>query len=640
MQREIKKKAAVYSILAVLLATILGAVCLNFGIRPLLPQISVSALSTFSSYEELENYLNVVQKTPYYYMEISESPRIPLPPGVTPSVYSLYSAGIREGVDVNTFVPQGGPEYSVTNVQVAGVDEADLVKTDGEYMYIVSGNNVTILKAYPAEDAEVLSQMSLNGTLRGIFINGDRLAVFGESYFYQPVEAYSVAEIIVRPNETAILPPLQAIISPYPFYSTSSETFVNVYDVSNRTNPIWIRDVTINGSYFSSRMIGDYVYAVTSQPTLWRDSGVILPTIVSQNGAETIQPTEIYYSNVSDNSYEFTTIVAFNLKLDESETEHKTFLLGSASCVYVSLNNIYITMQKQEVFETSWTEATPVYRVRIRDGEIECEASGEVPGRMLNQFSMDEHGEYFRIATTIGQTWSPENPSQNNLYVLNMSLSIVGKLEGLALTERIYSARFIGDKCYLVTFRQKDPFFVIDLNDSFEPKVLGYLIIPGFSDYLHPYDENHIIGVGKEDSNVKLSLFDVTNVTAPAEKAKYIVQGDWSDSTALTDHKAFLFDKSRQLLVIPVSMTVVVKGDEYYTKGFWQGAYVFNITLSDGFVLRGNVTHQENGVGDWESSYWVNRALYIHDVLYTISNKKVKMNDLETLQEINEVELP
>jgi len=648
MQREIRKKAAVYSILAVLLATILGAVCLNFGIRPLLPPISVSALSTFSSYEELENYLNVAQKTPYYYLEISESPRIPLPSGVIPS--SQYVADVLGGVDVFSAVPKGGPEYSVsspeysgTNVQVAGVDEADLVKTDGEYLYVVSGNNVTILKAYPAEDAEILSQISLNGTLRGVFINGNRLAVFGESYFYQPVEAY-VTEIIIRLNETTISPAPQMLVSPYPFYSTSSETFVKVYDVSNRTNPILIRDVTTNGTYFSSRMIGDYVYAVTSQPTLWRDSGVILPMIISLNETKIIQPTEIYYSNVSDNSYEFTTIVAFNLKLNETEPEHKTFLLGSASCVYVSLNNIYITMQKQEFFETSWTETTPVYRVHIQDGEIECEAKGEVPGRVLNQFSMDEYGEYFRIATTIGQTWSPDNPSRNNLYVLNMSLGIIGKLEGLALTEEIYSARFMGDKFYLVTFRQKDPFFVIDLSNPFEPKVLGYLIITGFSDYLHPYDENYIIGVGKEGSNVKLSLFDVTNVTAPAEKAKFIVEAEWSDSTVLREeggHKAFLFDKSKQLLVIPVSMNWAIVKDEYYTKGFWQGAYVFNITLSDGFVLRGNVTHQENGVSEWESGgYWVNRALYIDDVLYTISNKKVKMNDLETLEEINEVELP
>jgi len=641
MQREIRKKTAVYSILAVLLATILGAVCLNLGIRPLLPPISVSALSTFSSYEELENYLNVTQKTPYYYMEISESPRIPLPPGVTPSMYSLYSAGIREGADVNTIVPQGGPEYSVTNVQVAGVDEADLVKTDEKgYMYVVSGNNVTILKAYPAEDAEILSRISLNGTLRGIFINGDRLAVFGESYFYQPVEAYYVEEIIVGPNETTISPqPVRMF--PFQPYSTTSETFVKVYDVSNRSNPIWKWDVTTNGTYFSSRRIGDYVYTVTSQPTLWLDSRVILPVIVSRNETKPIQPTEIYYSNVSDNSYEFTTIVAFNLKLDDSEPVHKTFLLGSASCMYVSSNNIYITMQKQGSLETGWTEATLVYRVHIRDGEIECKASGEVPGTVLNQFSMDEYGEYFRIATTIGQTWSPETPSKNNLYVLDMSLNIVGKLEGLAPGERIYSARFMGDRCYLVTFRQVDPFFVIDVSNPTEPTVLGYLKIPGFSGYLHPYDENHIIGVGMDENKAKLSLFDVTNVTAPLEIHKYVMQGDWSNTPVLSDHKAFLFDKSKQLLALPVSINWIswidVK-ETYYEKGFWQGAYVFNISLGEGFVLKGNVTH-EDSTTLFEAGFEVKRILYIDDVLYTVSDKKIKMNDLEDLVLLKEIEL-
>jgi len=663
MQREIKKKTAVYSILAVLLATILGAVCLNLGIRPLLPPISVSALSTFSSYEELENYLNVTQKTPYYYLEFSGSPRIPLPFDVIPS--SQYVADVLGGVDVYTAVPKGGPEYSVssleysvTNVQVAGVDEADFVKTDGEYLYVVSKNNLTILKAYPAEDAEILSQISLNGTLRGIFINGDRLAVFGESYFYQPVEAYYVAEIIVGPNETTISPQ-QVRIFPYQPYSTTSETFVKVYDVSNRSNPIWKWDVTTNGTYFSSRMIGDYVYMVASQPTLWCDSKVLLPMIVSLNETKIIQPTEIYYSNVSDNSYEFTTIVAFNLKLDASDPVHKTFLLGSASCMYVSLNNIYITMQKQEFFETSWTEATLLYRVHIQDGEIECEASGEVPGRVLNQFSMDEHGEYFRIATTTGQTWSPENPLRNNLYVLNMSLSIVGKLEGLALTETIHSARFMGDRCYLVTFKKIDPFFVIDLQDPYNPKVLGELKITGYSDYLHPYDENHIIGIGKETEEgeggdfawyqgVKISLFDVSDVGNPKQIANYTIGDRGTDSPILSDHKAFLFDKTRNLLVIPV-LVAEINEEEYpggvppnaYGDYVWQGAYVFNITLSDGFVLRGNVTHLENGVSEGESSgCWVNRTLYIDNVLYTISNKKIKMNDLETLQEINEVELP
>ncbi len=661
MQREIRKKTAVYGTLAVLLAIILGAVCLlNFGIRPLVPPVSAGALYTFSSYEELENYLMTNQKTPYYYVEMSDLPRMRLSPGVIPS--SAYLASVLEGVDVNTIVPQSGPEYSGTNVQVAGVDEADLVKTDEEYMYVVSGNNLTILKAYPAEDAEILSQISLNGTLRGIFIHGDKLAVFGESYFYQPVEVYYAANVTVRMNETTLLP-LKVQVSPYyRSYSTGSETFVKVYNVSDRANPFLTNEVIINGTYFSSRRIGDYVYAVTSQPTYWRHSRLILPMITSLNKTKTIQPNEIYYSNVSDNSYAFTTIVSINLKLDESEPVQKTFLLGSASCMYVSLNNIYITMLEHESFETGWTESTVVYRVHMQDGEIEYEASGGVPGRVLNQFSMDEYGEYFRIATTTSQVWSSQTPSRNNLYVLNMSLSIVGRLEDLAPGETIHSARFMGDRCYLVTFRKIDPLFVIDLKNPDEPRVLGNLKITGYSDYLHPYDENHIIGVGKETvaaeqgdfswyQGVKISLFDVSDVENPREIDKYEIGDRGTDSPVLRDHKAFLFDKSKNLLVLPVLVAEI--DEEKYPNGVppnvhgeyvWQGAYVFNVSIAEGIVYRGRITHMENDADKlglyYYSPYYVERALYIDNVLYTISDKKIKMNNLETLQEINEVELP
>jgi uncharacterized secreted protein with C-terminal beta-propeller domain len=220
-----------------------------------------------------------------------------------------------------------------------------------------------------------------------------------------------------------------------------------------------------------------------------------------------------------------------------------------------------------------------------------------------------------------------------------MNLTIVGELLDLAPDERIYSARFMGDRCYLVTFRQIDPFFVIDLSIPTTPEVLGYLKIPGFSGYLHPYDEDYIIGVGKQDNNLKLSLFDVTNVSSPTEAVPpFIASGDWSDSPVLMDHKAFLFDKSRRLLALPVSTNrIEFKNNEYYAKSYWQGAYVFNLSLEQGFVLRGNITHQDNTSYEYETQ--VQRILYIEDVLYTVSQAKVKMNDMETLQLLNEVEL-
>jgi inhibitor of cysteine peptidase len=168
--------------------------------------------------------------------------------------------------------------------------------------------------------------------------------------------------------------------------------------------------------------------------------------------------------------------------------------------------------------------------------------------------------------------------------------------------------------------------------------VLGYLKIPDFSGYLHPYDENHIIGIGKQGNNVKLSLFDVTNVTAPTERAKYIAQADWSDSTVLVDHKAFQFDKPKQLLALPVSTSWIWmnKEKEYHNKGFWQDAYVFNISLEHGFKIEGKVTHQ-NDADQFESGLQVKRILYINNVLYTISDKKIRMNSVEDLGEIKEI---
>jgi uncharacterized secreted protein with C-terminal beta-propeller domain len=250
----------------------------------------------------------------------------------------------------------------------------------------------------------------------------------------------------------------------------------------------------------------------------------------------------------------------------------------------------------------------------------------------------------------------------NNVYVLNMALNITGSLTGLAPGETIYSARFMGERGYLVTFKQVDPLFVIDLSDPNNPRELGYLKVTGYSDYLHPYDETHIIGIGKETTDagtfawyqgVKISLFDVSDVNNPVEISKYEIGDRGTDSPVLWDHKAFLFDKSRNLMVIPV-LEAKVDVTEYpegvpawaYGEPVWQGAYVFHVSLDAGIEEEGKITHVEN-IADPEKEYYyyyspfaVERSLYIEDVLYTISQAKIKMNSLENLDYINEVELP
>jgi len=609
MQREIKKRLPVYGVAAVLLAIVLGTLCYNLGVNPQEEQPTpqsptVSPLKTFSSYEELRSFLmaNSEVQGPFLY-------------------YGPWDVRLAPVPEANVFSSGYKVEYSTTNVQVAGVDEADIVKTDGKHIYLLTNNTVFILKAYPPEDAVVLSKITFDAEEYpvGIFVdsNGSRLAVLGIRYNFA--------------------------FSPWRYwYFYEAKTFIKVYDVSDKTSPVQTRIFTMSGTYFNSRMVGEYVYAVISQPAYIINDTVILPEIYSEN--KIVEASRIYYSNVSSDYYTFTTVVALNLFKDEEEPNTLTVMMGGTSNMYMSLNNIYITFHK-------FNEQTSIYKIHIENRTLICDAQGEVPGHELNQFSMDEYNGYFRIATT---TWT----NGTNLYVLNMNLSVVGKLEKLAPGEQFHSARFMGERCYLVTFKKVDPLFVIDLSDPTDPRTLGELKIPGYSDYLHPYDENHIIGVGKETveaiegnfawyQGIKIALFDVTDVNNPRQIANYTIGDRGSDSPVLSDHKAFLFDKSKNLLVIPVLVAKINQSS--YPDGVpswacgdfvWQGAYVFNASLEEGFVLKGNVTHLETGIEVLNGHYWVKRTLYIGNILYTISDKKIKMNTIEDLEFINEVELP
>jgi uncharacterized secreted protein with C-terminal beta-propeller domain len=437
-------------------------------------------------------------------------------------------------------------------------------------------------------------------------------------------------------------------IAIYPYYS-SVNTFLSVYDISEKTHPVLARNLTLSGSYFNSRMIGDYVYVVVSQSAYVYEDVVPLPKVYTATGTDEIPATKVYYSDtanftyVENNYFTFTSFYGLNLKNSAQELTNMTVLMGGASTMYVSLGNMYVTYP-------TWSEGqyTSIYRVSINGGSLTFEAKGSVPGYVINQYSMDENNGYFRLATT-----THKETTENSVFVLNMNLTAVGelKLENTEVRETIQSVRFLGNKAYIVTFEQKDPFFVIDMSNPTAPKVAGKLEIPGFSSYLHPYDENHVIGLGMENSTVKLSLFDVTNVNAPTETAKYIVRGDYTSSDALYEPKAFLFDKQKELLVIPVSITqygvVEPSGKEagipLVQGGYWQGAFVFKLTLS-GFELRGGVTHQEGSVnqqyyyyGDYNKM--VSRALYIDNTLYTVSNAKVQLNNLDSLAFVAEVNL-
>jgi len=583
-----------------------------------------SEISRFSSYRELKEFVNV---------NTQDKDML-----VTPG---RFWTGVAE--EEGDAAAPAASDYSTTNIQVAGVDEADIVKTDGEYIYFVSGNKTIIVRAYPPEQAQIVSQIELEGAIIGIFVNGNRLVVFEQETTY-----YLYYDD---------MPVVKEFYAPY----ISPKMFIKVYDVSDRENPQLQRELSSDGQYVSSRLIGDYAYVVTNEPVYEEEGEVNLPEILVGGNETEIPATDIYYSDVADYYYMYTTIIAINTQNDGQEPAYETILMGASSNLYVSLNNIYLTFPVwgtdilgREVWESP---KTSIHRIHIEGAEIEYVASGEVPGMVLNQFSMDEYDGYFRVATTTqGET------TGNNVYILDMNLNIVGLLENLAPGEMIYAARFMGDRGYLVTFKQVDPLFVIDLSDPSNPRELGYLKVTGYSGYLHPYDETHLIGIGKETTDagefawyqgVKISLFDVTDVNNPLEISKLEIGDRGTDSPVLWDHKAFLFDKSRNLMVMPI-LEAKVDETKYseedlvwaYGEPVWQGAYVFRVSLDAGISLQGRITHIEN-IAEPEKEYYyyyspfaVERSLYIEDVLYTISQAKIKMNNLETLAYINEVELP
>ena len=665
------------------------------------PNSYTNELVRFSSYEQFSDFLNNCSYDDNY----------------------NYGSGFRstnivlaESADIDgiAFASKGGHtvEYSETNIQVEGVDEPDVVKTDGTYIYLVSGGDIYIIKAYPAENATVVSKISVNCSLSNIFINGNRLVVFGNSYDYF-ICKNGLGEVSL------------------PWYS-SSNTYIKVYDVSDRSKPELKRDIVVGGNYFNARMMGDYVYLITTQNSYdtrpcYEGNDTIVPLIAVDDVVRKIPLSDIYCIDIPSRSYTFTHVVSIDIKDDSKDVVDKIFTLGNSQTMYVSKTNIYITYQvnrydyktmqqiidevvmpilpdeikedvesarnfdiadcnKRQVVE--WIlesyyqtldederteiqteiqrriQRTVIHKISVDDGGIEYKCNGTIPGRILNQFSMDEHSKFFRVATQTDGYWQSNVKKCTNIYVLDENLEIVGEIENIAPGENMHSARFMGNRAYLVTFKNIDPFFVIDLSDPHSPEILGELKIPGYSDYLHPYDETHVIGIGKDSDEtidadkihsenavyytailgVKIALFDVSDPENPKEVSKVVIGDRGTSTPVLNDHKAFLFDREKELLVLPINLHEFKDDDKNYADFTFQGAYVYKLNLEDGFEYQGRITHQnddtfEDGYRWYKWPSQVTRSLYIDNVLYTISDSMVKMNSLDDLSEINSVKL-
>ncbi|GKS66516.1 hypothetical protein YTPLAS73_00630 [Nitrosarchaeum sp.] len=618
--------------------------------------------------------------------------------------YADYGPTVRSGMSVDDTNSNSGNDYSVTNVQVKNVDEPDYLKTDGKYVYIGTQNTISIIDAYPPESANVILRFALDvdpQNIENMFLNNDRLVLM----YHGRSESQAISEFDFKPYP---IYNSKTIISILDVSDKKNPQVISTYDVDgNYYNSRMIGDIV----YVLSTSGVDYSNLIV--PAIATEDAVIYPdvyrfpnpepgynfnTITAVDVSGKLINSETFmmgYSNSiyvsEDNLYityeKNTTPVDYDLMQKErffdvivtllpKDTQDKiksiqddTALDSREKWRQVSkvLQDTYNGMSKEEKdklfskiqdaiieYDSKWqnnTRRTVIHKIALDDGDLQYVTNNDVPGYPLNQFSMDENAGFFRIATTSESFGPRETIRSNNVYVLDESLKIVGKLEKIAPEERIYSARFMGDKLYLVTFKQVDPFFVIDLSSN-TPKILGELKIPGFSNYLQSYDENHIIGIGRdtkenswggiEQKGVKISMFDVSDFNKPKETDTIVIGSTGTYSDAIDSHKALLLDKGKGIISIPIKTDMAsIKPqnkivNEDYDKQ-WYGFYVYALDAS-GFEEKGQILHytwQHNYGGQ----YMQPRSFYIDGYLYTVMDGSMKINDIDTLDELNSIKI-
>lgn len=537
----------------------------------------------------------------------------------------------------------GSQEVSSTNVQVQGIDEADMVKTDGEYIYQVVDGRVNVISAKSAERMEQVASIQFQQTFSPsqLFLDNGRLLIIGQSYSYETNEA----------NKKLAADSLYAPMN--------QMTMALLYDVKDPSKPLLEREISLEGTLVSARKMESSVYLVANHfPQYWlleEGDGVDLrprfsDSINNKEDVSSASYDDIYYIPGSKEP-NYTTIAAFDLTKPAQEAKITTYL-GSGGQLYMSKESLYLALTNWR--EEAVTSNTMIYKFGINGLDISFQGNTEVIGTVLNQFSMDEHNGYFRVATTEGDNWDESKPSKNHLIIFDKNLKQVGSLSDLAKGERIYSARFMGDRIYMVTFKETDPLFVIDASEPSKPAILGELKIPGFSNYLHPYDENHLIGFGYDTKlstisgekeprvlteGVKLSLFDISDVNNPKEKFTEIIGGRGTYSPLNYDHKALLYNQNNGLFAFPINVYEGVKGNEYEQKFIFQGAYVYNVSLDKGFTLKTKISHMKGKAiyEEWENE--IQRLVYIEDQLYALSHSKISSYSLENYQFISDLEL-
>ncbi|MCH8913910.1 MAG: beta-propeller domain-containing protein, partial [Planctomycetes bacterium] len=506
----------------------------------------------------------------------------------------------------------GGLGFSTTNVQEIGVDEADVVKTDGQYIYMLVGSELRIIQAYPASELQELASVPLDGSSWSnsqLYLNADRVIAIT-----QPQQVYLDDPIILlgdgavddgREDEPPAIQSRVELIEEYGLYYEHQKTNVAVIDVSDAATPVIEAQWTLDGYYVDSRMIDGVLHVVLNQSPYIPfdlDPAAITTTNIEKfipgydasfaDGSEDsgmLVAWGDFYRPADPDGYNITSVVSIDTA-DPSAKFGSIAIMADPGTVYASTTALYLTDPNYDYFG-EWRETLDIHKFALAKGGATYSASGSVEGRLVNQFALGEYQDHLRVATTTGWPWAWDaQTSTNNVFVLAANgdtLETVGSITGMAPGEQIYSARFLGERGFMVTFRQIDPLFALDLSNPANPRVAGELKITGFSEYIHPLDEDHLLTLGRAGTDdgfiqgLQLSIFDVSDLSNPQLVTAKQIGGPGTSSEAEYNHKAMTFYPQENLLALPV----LVYGEswEYETSA----VQVYHVTPEDGITLPG-----------------------------------------------------
>ena len=563
--------------------------------------------------------------------------------GATEEVYNtsadMMTGAAAGSADADTALPESSMEdnassrveHGTTNNQEQGVEEGDIIKTDGKFLYVANRQDrkVSIVDAMSSE-LTVLSQIELNKkdySITEIYLAGDKLIITG-GYYENKNENYYA-------DDTAIN---------YGCYAMGfSDSFVKVYDISDRNNPELITEYSQQGGYKNSRMIGDKLYCIsTYYVNVYNNNyrNYCIPETTVNGVCDKISADCISVIEDSKAS-SYAVITTLDINSEEPESEA---VLGDCEELYASAKGLFLS---ETDYENS-QEYTKLYRFEYTDTGVDYKCMGKVPGYINDQFSMSYDGEYFRIATTQNKVeidgeavTMVVDGRVNNLYMLNNNMQIVGSLQNLAKGETIQSVRFIGNMAYVVTFRQTDPLFVIDLSDPTNPTVMGELKITGFSEYLHPISNTLLIGVGQDgtetgtNGDCKVSLFDVSDPLNPTEVSKLTVSNGNgnADSPVAYNHKSFI-NLSENEFAVPFS--IYAYSNLYYGKNI---SYYIHYKV-DGATVKEIARYTLGTDCDILGGTYINDKFYALIYNYTTSDKtQLVCFSLQTNEEIGRVKV-